>query len=69
MERYSLIYEYIYHKQARIEDDAAHIEQIAYGRETGPYECFECLMAKCRVETADEIFRELIEVLKIERGI
>ena len=69
MDRYSLLYEYMQNKQVALENDVVQLEYNVFGRGTGPYECFECLVAKCRLETANEIFADIYRVLRIIRSV
>lgn len=69
MDSYSMLYEYMQNKQAALENDVIQIEHNVFGRGTGPYDCFECLVAKCRLELANEIFSDVHKVLQIIRTI
>lgn len=64
-----MLYEYMQNKQAALENDVIQIEHNVFGRGTSPYDCFECLVAKCRLELANEIFSDVHKVLQIIRTI
>lgn len=69
MDNYSMIYEYMMKKSEQLENEVIQTEHNVFGRNVDSFDAFEALVARCRLETAEEIFADLYRVLKIIRGV
>ena len=69
MDKYGFLQEYMLNKQTALENEVNILQFNLFERHTGPYECFECLLAKCRLEMAIEIFSDIYDVLRIIRSV
>ena len=69
MDNYSMIYEYIMNKSEQLENEVVQTEHNVFGRNVDSFDAFECLVARCRLEMAEEIFSDLHRVLQIIRGV
>ena len=60
-----LMYEYIIHKTVFLENDLIQMKNNVSQRECDMLDHLEFIIARCRMETADEIFYEMTKLFSL----
>lgn len=64
-----LFYEYILHKQQFLENDYIQLKNNVNQRECDMLDHLEFIIARCRMETADEIFFEMTNLFNLQNSV
>lgn len=69
IERYSLIYEYLWAELVRLENDVIELQKRQQSREFDNVDYLEVIEAKSRLSLFEKVFTDIYNCIRAERNI